>query len=378
MYKAITIPTGKEGFKAGDICKRIKESVVFDEKVGFVMIATTDKTFPNPDWQSQYLAITSDEEVKEGDWCIAYQTILSNNNQSHYIIQSFTDIVEFTSGKIITSGRYDTIECKKIIASIHPSINNISLSDLKWWAQNGCPKMVELKMEECVPAQGDYTGNFSRLPYLRLKLIDGCVVFVREVQHTIYTHPEENAPRLKSISDLIDEMIVMVDAKNNVEKAKYDKCIKPNCKCIEIEMEKQGTENIKNYPCLADRSCDIESVKTTAIKEQEQSDVDKTAESKFPYFDKNDFHGGGAKHDIEISNQKVEQRRRDFKEGASWQQSNPSVTSMSAEEIAIEFAEWIRKNCMYGHYNTWNNMHDMKSYHTTQLYQLFLTQYKQK
>lgn len=29
-----------------------------------------------------------------------------------------------------------------------------------------------------------------------------------------------------------------------------NKCTKPNCDCAEKEMEKQGTELIKNYPCL--------------------------------------------------------------------------------------------------------------------------------
>lgn len=72
--------------------------------------------------QPQHLYFTTDEEIKEGDYCVAYQTILSNNNQNHYIRESYIDIVIFTERKIKTSGRYDTIDCKKIVASTDPSL----------------------------------------------------------------------------------------------------------------------------------------------------------------------------------------------------------------------------------------------------------------
>ena len=36
-----------------------------------------------------------------------------------------------------------------------------------------------------------------------------------------------------------------------------NKCTKPNCDCAEKEMQKQGTELIKSYPCLnVDLGCD--------------------------------------------------------------------------------------------------------------------------
>lgn len=65
----------------------------------------------------QHLYILSDEEIKEGDWCIAHQSVLSNNNSKAYIREFYTDVVQYSKEGVKTSGRYDTIRFEKIIAS---------------------------------------------------------------------------------------------------------------------------------------------------------------------------------------------------------------------------------------------------------------------
>ncbi len=73
--------------------------------------------------QVQYIYVTSDEKPKDGEWAMALQTVMSNNNQPYYIRQSYKDVVKFHNGKIKTSGRYDTIDCRKIIAASDPILH---------------------------------------------------------------------------------------------------------------------------------------------------------------------------------------------------------------------------------------------------------------
>ncbi len=66
---AVMIPQKKEGWKEGDLCKRIALSRNFpNEEIGFLFITFTDYDSPNPHWQAQHLYILSDREIKAGDW----------------------------------------------------------------------------------------------------------------------------------------------------------------------------------------------------------------------------------------------------------------------------------------------------------------------
>jgi len=49
--------------------------------------------------------------------------------------------------------------------------------------------------------------------------------------------------------------------------------------------------------------------------QQPPIDVEDEIEKEYPLFDKNDFHPIGSEINVGISNQKVEQRRRDFRKG---------------------------------------------------------------
>lgn len=61
---------------------------------------------------SKYLPVGGD--IKEGDWCIAKQTVLSNNHSKHYIRETYADLVQYSKARVETSGRYDTIEFQKV------------------------------------------------------------------------------------------------------------------------------------------------------------------------------------------------------------------------------------------------------------------------
>lgn len=46
-------------------------------------------------------------------------------------------------------------------------------------------------------------------------------------------------------------LLRQIDKQDEIENYAPEKCEKPNCRCIEIECLKQGTDQIKNYPCLS-------------------------------------------------------------------------------------------------------------------------------
>lgn len=167
QYRAILVATGKEGWNKGDIVKMLPchpDSTPND----YFKIASTDRYEYEENllhvWQSKYLVITSDEQIKEGDWYIDF----TDNSTSNCFIDAVSDLSK----------------CKKIIATNQEGVsNNITLSDLKYYMEMGCPDMVSLEMVEMLMVtKYDILNAKGDAPLVWLpKLIGGHdVVFARE------------------------------------------------------------------------------------------------------------------------------------------------------------------------------------------------------
>lgn len=187
------------------------------------------------------------------------------------------------------------------IVSTHPGKVFIEMEEICPYCQG---KIIFIHVRNSACGECGRTMDEESTPILQPRLQNGCVILIRD-----------------EVETLVNYLNVFKSDKVTV---KYNTCIKPNCKCAEIEMEKQGTENIKSYPCLADMSKDIESLKTTPT--QEQIDVDKAAKELYPIkLELKEIIGYNKKVRIDVN--KVQ--RDIWIDGASWQQSHPPVTSMS-------------------------------------------------
>lgn len=131
-------------------------------------------------WLPLHLVITSDEQIKKSDWYI---------DDANKIRQNITTDLDYWALRKAY---------KKIICSNHTSINNITLSDLKYYIELGCPDMMSLEMEDKVKSRIEHSckkmrcdcnnkeycsSNSSKVvdySIPQLKLIDGHVVFARE------------------------------------------------------------------------------------------------------------------------------------------------------------------------------------------------------
>lgn len=61
-----------------------------------------------------------------------------------------------------------------------------------------------------------------------------------------------------------------------------NKCLKPNCDCIEKEMQKQGTECIKSYPCLY-ATTGAEELKSALTRASEAETVEEEGPTVIPH-----------------------------------------------------------------------------------------------
>ncbi len=99
-----------------NIVKYLKEDSPFIKEKVYNKLSILD--IPNPfsvkDYQPQHLYIISDEEIKEGDWCI----ILSNGIFHNTITQNIHGAI----GSTIGTQEYLEKECKKIIATTDTSL----------------------------------------------------------------------------------------------------------------------------------------------------------------------------------------------------------------------------------------------------------------
>lgn len=186
------LPQGKVGFEKGNLCKRITESKVFDEKVGHLMIATTTKTFPNPNWQAQYLYITDVEKhTSYGDWII----------QKGELIQVHDNI---------------GFGHNKIILSTNPSLGlpSIPQSLVKAYADaNGEMKCVNLQMEGCRCGESKRLncvykhGDICELD-LQPKIIDNCCIVVENERDIlpVWVEPTEQEVNDENYSKALKEV----------------------------------------------------------------------------------------------------------------------------------------------------------------------------
>jgi hypothetical protein len=144
----ITIPLFKEGYKKGDLCKRIKSSDYYtEEKIGRLCIAVKDFSNINEEWQVQQLLVISDDEIKEGD-CAYYNT--GNIQPCNSELWGKKDAARCELDRKAYG------DCKKIIAS-YPQLEgtlSISKETIEEWINTGTPK--EGSVETVIDCQGYY------------------------------------------------------------------------------------------------------------------------------------------------------------------------------------------------------------------------------
>jgi len=71
--RVIEVPSTKNGYDVGDLCKRIKKCDLYpDEEVGYMCIAKTTKFSPSEHFQSFNIHIISPEKFQMGDFVYDY------------------------------------------------------------------------------------------------------------------------------------------------------------------------------------------------------------------------------------------------------------------------------------------------------------------
>lgn len=224
QYPAILVATETQGYFTKNII--LKNIIPVDGyKIGDLCISVDwlndGKKDKNIWWQPQYLIITSDEPIGMRDW------YLDDANQ---IRQNINDDADYWASRKAY---------KKIICSNHPSINNITLSDLKWWVENLCPDVVSLEMEEvfdycendgyeinnCEGCFGNGRGECNAIMKIILHLIDGHVVFVREESKSLMQKCAEiGINKRAGISDVPDTNVGKMDERT-IDVAELKKAI---------------------------------------------------------------------------------------------------------------------------------------------------------
>lgn len=128
----------------------------------------------NSKCKPQHLYFTTEEEPKDDDWCVAYQTVLSNNNQKGYVREHYTDVVQFGKN-VVTSGRYDTIFFEKIVATTDESL--------------GLPRPSNEFLQKYVEMQGKIKKCLIEVKYIALYEIPKIKT---APDNTITIHPLNN------------------------------------------------------------------------------------------------------------------------------------------------------------------------------------------
>ena len=343
VFKAITVPTGKEGYAKGDLLKRIGHddaNDIYGETIGEYESCITPETCTKELWQSQYLVITSDEEIKEGDW------ILSGNIHIYQLCKRVNGNLFLNGlGEDFSEDLRKLMRLKKILASNHPSIYNISQSDLEWWVESGCPSDVKLqdgyayyngkKIDTIFKLPEDDSVDIfiptrktikkSELTY-KPRIVDGCVVFDREKERGITIvggKQNKDGFDFKGWSETITNMDISKTFRQvgNQQSAPIQE--------DDVEVPELSDYDKRNHP----------------VRQTFQSGQEKIA------FDSG--HREGAKY------------------GASYRTSH-------AKSDAVEFAEWILNEMYEPVFNgKWNNMKNSGRITSEQLYTLF-SQSKEK
>lgn len=209
IFNIHALPQGKVGFEKGDLCKRIVESKVFDEKVGHLMIATTTKTFPNPDWQAHYSYITHP------------------NPEYNFVGYAIADSkVYFIDGLYWQSDDKNFVNPKKVIFTNDPKYNlhGIPQSLVKAYADaNGEMKEVDLEMEPCCEMVCD--GTCERYGTIAPKIIENCCVWNEKdktVSEQLKEHldsitPEQFKKESEEIQDMHEPQPIQVEPEEQVD-----------------------------------------------------------------------------------------------------------------------------------------------------------------
>lgn len=94
-------------------------------------------------------------------------------------------------------------------------------------------------------------------------IIEHCTtghVHLAKPERVRFVQPPENQALSGAIESIVQANLDHLNSfQRSIEKTPAH-CTKPHCNCIDVEMEKQGTELIKNYPCLAETD-DFDAIK---------------------------------------------------------------------------------------------------------------------
>jgi hypothetical protein len=145
----VTIPLNKEGWSKGDL--------IDNGSLGY-SLAPYDNKAGIDDWQAQQLLVLSDDEIKEGDWVMAFNPRGELGGGYRYVTKIIDKNYFEDDGKI--SGLSSSTRChigfyKKVIAS-YPHIQGtlpISKETVQAWIDAGTPGEGSVEMVGRCPLQ---------------------------------------------------------------------------------------------------------------------------------------------------------------------------------------------------------------------------------
>jgi hypothetical protein len=135
--KVILLPTGKDGWNKGDILKCTGESPAKHRKGHISLSIKGCEAYSNLTimYKAHYMYLISNDFIKEEEW---------------YYSTSFNGVYQAKSDDLIDKSirRDFKIEATNNPGLTTDGISGISLSDIKWWVDNGCPEEILLKQIE--------------------------------------------------------------------------------------------------------------------------------------------------------------------------------------------------------------------------------------
>jgi len=171
MYKAILITRQDNyAYTTGDLVQCCNTKYNSQFPLNTVMFAPQDRSKMGAveGWDRKHLIITSDEEIKEGDY--VYSDIWK---QIYHAVKKFESGqgFEFDKGYAYTGGD----KLSKIIASTNPEhhLSGIESVSIQQWIDAGCPEEVNLLTEYKEDLQADIMGGKELL-----KLVNNQVTIV--------------------------------------------------------------------------------------------------------------------------------------------------------------------------------------------------------